>query len=462
MKAGATLTAIAMTGMMMSSGNEAAVGEFRLPPAVQRTLPNGMRIYAIELHELPLVSFEIVVSAGAAQDPRGKEGIAELVADLLRKGTGGRSAREIADAVDFAGGSLDASADQDGTRVTAEFLSGDSALALDLLADTLLHPAFASEEVDRLRSERIGELKAALENPGLLASRRFVEILYGDHPYGHSTAGWETTVATISPDDVRAFYRRHYIPENTILVAAGDFEAPKMLDAIEAKFGAWKAVAEPRDGLAEPARLKKRTVFLIDKPDATQSQIRIGAIGMPRVDPDYAVVQVANTILGGGFTSRLVEEIRVNRGLTYGASSRFFSFVQRGPFLISTFTKNPTTVETIRVALEVLEKFHKEGVTEEEVSKARRYIKGNFAIGLQAPGAIAGAMAEIAFYRLPSDYYDTYLTRIASVTRQEANQAIAKHFPLERLNIVVLGRAAEIRKELGTVGPVTEVPLAAR
>jgi len=452
-------TLLTMAGIIMSTSNIPAAGGFRLPAVVSRTLSNGVRVYAMEYHELPLVDFQVVIRAGAAQDPKGREGLADLVSDLLRKGTATRSATEIAEAVDFVGGSLDAGADQDGTRISAEFLRKDLDLGLDLLADTVMHPAFAPEEVDRLKSETIGELQAMKENPGALVGRRFIELLYGDHPYGHPTSGWEGSVGAITRDDVRAFYEAHYQPDNVIVVAVGDFEAARMIDVIDRKLSAWTGKAAVAAELPHPAPLRKRTIYLIDKPDSTQSQIRIGALGIRRSDPDYIPVMVANTIMGGGFTSRLVEEIRVNRGLSYGAGSRFYALVESGPFVVNTFTKSATTRETVEVALEVLEGFRKDGPTAEEVDKAGKYLKGAFAIAHQSPDALADVLAEIAFHNLPLDYYDTYLDRLAAVSREDLKRVAASRFPFERLNIVVLGEAAAVRKDLETLGPVTPAPL---
>lgn len=452
---------IAVAGLIMMTGTQVAAGSFRLPAWVERKLGNGVRLYAMEYHELPLVDLEVVVAAGAALDPPGREGLADLVADLLRKGTATRSAREIADAVDFAGGSLSASADQDAARVSAEFLSRDADLALDLLLETLTRPAFAPEEVDRIRSETINELKAVRENPGLLASRRFIELLYGDHPYGHPNPGWEKTVGAITTEDVRRFYQSHYTPDNTIVVAVGDFKAEEMLGRLESRFSSWSGRAAARREVPEPEAPAARAVYLVDKPDATQSQIRIGGIGIRRTDPDYPVLHVANTILGGGFTSRLVEEIRVNRGLSYGASSRFYPLVQNGPFLINTFTKNETTLQTVKVALEVLEGFRRDGPKEDEMDKARKYLKGAFAISHQSPDSLADALGDIAFYGLPRDYYDTYLDRIAGVTAADVRRVLPR-FPFDRALIVVLGQAGAVRKDLETLGPVKVVPLAGR
>lgn len=459
----ANILNIAMAGLIMSTGGVpgtgGASGGFKLPPFQSKTLKNGARIYVMEYHELPLVDFEVTLGAGSAQDPQGREGLADLVANLLRKGTSTRSARDIADSVDFVGGSLNASADQDGTRVTAEFLTRDVDLGLDLLVDTLMHPAFAPEEVDRQKKETINELRASRENPGLLASRRFIEILYGNHPYGHPTPGWESTVAAATRDDITRFYRDHYTPDNAIFIAVGDFKNEAMIAKLEAKLSGWTGKAAAKKPVPEPAVGQRGAIYLIDKPDATQSQIRIGGLGIRRVDPDYAALQVANTILGGGFTSRLVDEIRVNRGLSYSVSSRFYPMLQQGPFMINTFTKNATTLETVKVTLDVERNYVKEGPTPEEVEKAGKYLKGTFAIAHQSPDAMAGVLGEIAFYGLPRDYYDTWLDKIGAVTVADVKRVTAR-FPNERPVLLVLGKAEEIKKDLDTLGPVTLVPLA--
>jgi zinc protease len=419
----------------------------------------------MEHRALPMVAFDLIVCAGAAHDPPGREGLADLTADLLRKGTAARSAHQIADAVDFVGGALEGSSDQDGTRLTGEFLSKDLDMALDLLAEVVMAPAFAEEEVERLKGETIAELQGMRENPGLLASRRFADVLFAGHPYGHPNPGWESTVAAITRDDVKRFYEARYRPEDIILVAAGDLDSAEFLAGAEARFGGWApagsggAVASRE--LPEPRRSAGRSIYLIDKPDSTQSQIRMGGLGPQRTDPDYTRISVANTIMGGGFTSRLVEEIRVNRGLSYGVSSRFYPLVHSGAFLISTFTKNATTRETIEVALGVMARFRDEGPTPEELDKARRYLKGTFAIGHQSPGSMADAMADIAFYGLPRDYYDTYLERLEDVTQADVRRVSAR-FPHDDMVILVLGQATEVGNELETLGPVTALPLVER
>ena len=431
------------------------MSRFRLPDFAARVLPNGARLFAAEYHALPLVDIEVILGAGASVDPPGREGLADMVAGLLHKGAAARSAHELAEAVDFVGGSLGAAADQDGTRVTAEFLIQDLDLCLELLSDVLIRPGLAEEEVARARTETLAELQAARENPSLMASRRFVELLYAGHPYGHATAGRESSVAAITRQDVVSFYKSVCTPERAIVVAVGDFKAGEMLDRLERRLGPWEGRAAAKAVLPRPAPPAGRRILLVDKPDATQSQIRIGGLGMRRTDPDFVPIHVANTILGGGFTSRLVQEVRVRRGLTYGISSRLYPLVEQGPFLVSTFTKNATTGETLEVALGLMDAWRREGATAEELDKAKRYIRGKFAVGHQAPEAMADAMGEIAFYDLPAHYYNEYLDWIEAVTLDDVRRVAATRFPSGEPAILVLGRAAEVLGQLEKLGPVT-------
>ncbi len=446
---------------MIVSGVAGAAGRgFRLPAVKSRTFANGLEAHAMEYRKLPLFYLEVTVRAGAARDPEGREGLANLVANLLRKGAGGRTAREIADATEFVGGALGAAADRDGTRLTAEFLAKDRELGLALLRDMLVGPSFADEEIERLKRETISGLRALRESPGPLASRRFVEFLYRGHPYGHAAEGWEESVAAITREDVRRFHEAHYTPDNLIVVAVGDFDSDAMLEALGKELSGCSGRGPEAPDLREPEEPDGRSVVLLDKPDATQSQIRIGGIGIRRMDPDYINLQVANAILGRGFTSRLVQAVRVERGLSYGIDTSFYPLVKRGPFILSTFTKCPTTLETIQVALEGLERFAREGATEEEVSKARKYLRGTFAIEHQSPESLAGAMSEIAFYGLPADYCDTYLRDISDVTVDDVRRTAASKFPVEKGTILVLGPAKAIGGDLESLGPVTVLPIA--
>jgi zinc protease len=437
-----------------------AAEELVLPAVTRTTLANGLRVVVAEYHELPLVDVVAFVGAGAAQDPPGDEGLAMLTATALKRGTKRLSAEELAQAIESLGGAIGAAAGTDATVATAEFLAGDFAVGLDLLRQVLREPAFDGDEVRRARDEQLAALVAGLEEPAVIAERCFAPFLYHGHPYALPVDGRRESVAELRRGDVRGFYERWYRPNNTILVLVGDVNAADAVRRVEAAFGDW----EPRaDAVPEragaPAAVETTRVLLVDKPDATQTQIRVGAIGMARSDPDLLSSQVANTILGGGFTSRLIEELRVKRSLTYGASSTFLARRVGGDFRIHTFTKTPTTLETLQLALDVLADFRRGPLDPKLVAKAKTYMRGQFPLRLETPEAIAMRLAEIEFNSLPADELQTYRSRVAAVTADVAGRAAREHMPArEAVAITVVGKASEIRGPLeAAFGAVTVV-----
>lgn len=435
--------------------------ELVLPAVTRTTLPNGLRIVVAEYHELPLVDVVVFVGAGAAQDPPGKEGVAALTASTLKRGAGGMSADALAKTIESLGGVLGAQAGTDASVVTSEFLAGDFAAGLDLLRRVLRQPEFARDEVRRARAEQAAGLVAGLEEPAAIAERCFAPWLYGTHPYGRPVDGRRDTVPDLGRCDVRDFYDRWYRPNGTIVVVVGDVQADETVRQLTAAFGDWKAGDEAVATRAgAPAPVGTRRVLLVDKPDATQTQIRIGSIAMARNDPDLLPSQVANTILGGGFTSRLIEELRVKRSLTYGASSAFVARRVGGDFRLQTFTKTPTTLETLTLALQVLEEFRQGPIPAKLVSKAKTYLRGQFPLRLEPPDAIASRLAEIEFNGLPPDELETYRSRVAAVTPELASRMAAVHMPpSDAVAITVVGKASEIRAPLeaafGSVRVVT-------
>jgi zinc protease len=446
---------------VLAAGSLAVAGdELRLPVVTRTTLPNGLRVVVAEYHELPLFDVTVFVGAGAAQDPPGKEGVAMLTASALKRGVDGMSAEVLAEKIESLGGVIGAQAGTDATVVTAEFLSRDLTSGLDLLRRVIREPEFAREEVRRARDEQLANIVQGLEEPGVIAERCFAPWLYGRHPYSLPVDGRRDSVKDLGRGDVRDFYDHWYRPNDTILVMVGDVQADDAVRRIEAAFGDWKPSPEAvasRAGAPEP--VASRRVLLVDKPDATQTQIRIGNIAMARRDPDFLPSQVANTILGGGFTSRLIEELRVKRSLTYGASSAFVARRVGGDFRIQTFTKTPTTVETLRLALDVLGDFRSRPLEPKLVDKAKTYLRGQFPLKLEPPEAIAMRLAEIEFNGLPQDELETYRGRVAAVTPAVAGEMARRHMPApDDVAITVVGKASEIRAPLeAAFGPVTVV-----
>lgn len=438
-----------------------AADELVLPIVTRATLANGLRILVAEYHELPLVDVAVFVGAGAAQDPPGKEGLAELTSNALRRGTSNLSADALAEKIESLGGVVNAQAGTDATIVTSEFLSGDVATGIDLLRAVLRDPAFARDEVRRARDEQLANLVAALEEPAGIAEKCFAPWLYGNHPYGRPPDGKPKTVESLGRGDVRDFYDHWYRPNGTIMVLVGDIVAADAIARLQQAFGDWKPRA---DAVAQhvappPPTPAGRPVLLVDKPDATQTQIRIGAIALTRNDPDLLSSQVANTILGGGFTSRLIEELRVKRSLTYGAASTFVARRDGGDFRIQTFTKTPTTVQTTKLALDVLADFRSHAIDPKLVTKAKTFMRGQFPLRLEPPDAIAARLAEIEFFGLPQNDLATYRTRVAAVTPEIASRAAAAHMPArDAVAITIVGKASEIRAPLeAAFGPVQVV-----
>lgn len=438
----------------------AAAAEGLSAPAVTRArLDNGLRLVVAEWHELPLVEFYAIVGAGAAQDPAGKDGLAALTARTLTRGTEKLDARALARAIESIGGRLEAAAGTDGTIVSAEFLAKDFSAGLDLLQQVLRTPRLARDEVRRARDEQSAALIAALENPSGVAEKCFAGFLFGAHPYGRPVDGRRATVEDLGRGAVRDFHQRWYRPNNTILALVGDVDARTGLAALRAAFDSWSPRADARpDRAAPPAPLTARRVLLVDKPDATQTQIRFGNVAIARNHPDWVAATVANTILGGGFTSRLIEELRIKRSLTYSAWSAFVTRLTGGDFRLGTFTKSPTTGETLALALEVEGTFRTTPPPAKALEKAKAYLRGQFPLRIESPDALAARLAEIEFHGLPEDDLATYPARVEVVTAERVREVAARHMPApERVAVVVVGKAAEIRAQLGDrFGPVEE------
>jgi zinc protease len=423
----------------------ATAQKINLPPVKRVTLENGIRVVLMEYRKAPTLSVTALFPGGSAADAPGKVGTASFAADLMRKGTATRTGPQIAEQIEFLGGSLSAGASSDRVAVGLNLMAKDTDAGLDLFADVLRNPTFPAEEMERDRQLTIAGLESLRESAEEVADRLEEEIAYPDHPYGAQMT--VTSVKAVTREDVTAYYRRFIAPNRMILVAVGDFKADEMLAKLRTRFADW-----PRSD-AEPFTVQKpnpagRSIVLVDKPDATQTQVRLVRSAFPRSHPDYFAALVANSILGGGFTSRLTDEIRVNRSLTYGISSAFGPLVAGGTFGVSTFTKLETTRALIDAVSDVLRKAQTKGFTPAEVTKVKGYMAGLFAIRMQTPGAIAGQLADIAFFGLPADYLQTYIQRVQAITPADVNRIAKEYLAPEKLSIVMVTSAAKVRDQL--------------
>ena len=430
--------------LAVSCGAGAGAQNLKLPPHERMVLKNGLTVLLMEKHNVPIINVAGIVKAGSIADPAGEEGLAAITAGLLRKGTQKRSAQKFAEDLDFIGASFAADSGVDSTTIAGEFLSKDLDQGLDLISDALLHAAFPQAEFDKLVAQDIDGVKASKDDAESVVVTYYYGYLFGKHPYARPEGGDELSLARIKRDAVVKFYGTNYTPGNTILAVAGDFDSAKLKSKIEQAFGGWVAKSGIPPSVAAPAMVKGKKLLLIDKPDATQTFFVIGNLGTAVNEPDRVAIRVVNTVFGGRFTSELNEALRVESGLTYGAQSFFDSRKQPGAFAIFSYTKNESTVQTLDLALQVLEKLHKDGLTEAQLASAKAYLKGQFPPSIETSGQLAQRIASNEFYGLGDDEINQLEARIDAVTPAIAKQVIEKHFPADHLVFLLIGKASEI------------------
>lgn len=416
----------------------------RLPPHEKVVLKNGLTVFLLEKHSVPLVNISAIVKAGSAADPAGQEGLATVTAELLRKGTKTRSAQQFASDLDYIGATFEVEAQPDFTGIHAEFLTKDLAHGLDLFSDALLHPTFPQDETDKFLAQALDGVKAAKDDPRSVIIPYYFGYLYGAHPYGRPPGGDEVSLKQIQHEAIAKFYEANYAPGNTILAIAGEFNATEMRAKLEEVLGTWSARAVKNVAIPAISSSKGKRLLLVDKLDATQTYFAIGNTGVAANDPDRVAIQVVNTIFGGRFTSQLNEALRVESGYSYGAESFFDERKLPGPFAIFSFTKNETTTPAIDLALQVLAKLHQDGVTQEQLKSAKSYIKGQFPPEIETSRQLARIIASHEFYGLGDDEVNQLEARLDAVTPEIARQAIQKHFPAENLVFVLIGNASAI------------------
>jgi zinc protease len=436
--------ALAVALAWLAGGSAVRAQKLQMPPHERVVLKNGLTVLLLEKHSVPMVSVAGIVKAGGLADPVGQEGLASTTAGLLRKGSKTRTAQQFAGDIDFIGGTFEADAGADYSSFGAEFLSKDTAKGLELVSDALLHPTFPQAEVDKLQAQSVDGVKAAKDSARDVIFQYYEGYLYNGKGYGRPTGGDETSLKKIQRDAIVKFYDSYYTPGNTILAVAGDFNSTEMKRRIEEILGAWPAKAAPAVKEEAAGPMKGKKLLLVNKADATQTYFVIGNVGVSATDPDRVAIEVVNTVFGSRFTSMLNEALRVESGLSYGAMSFFSLQKEPGPIAVFSYTKNETTGKAIDLALEVLKKLHTNGITAEQLNSAKSYIKGQFPPTMETTGQLARLIARHEFLGLDDSEVNQFEQRIDGVTPEMAKQTIAKHFPLENLAFVLVGKSSEI------------------
>jgi zinc protease len=428
--------------------------EVDFPSVEQRTLSNGLAVWIVERRGLPLVTMQLLLEGGAVTDSREVAGRASLVADMLTEGTTTRSATQIAEEVDFLAANLNAGVGRETAVVSLGTLSRNLEAALDLFADVILNPAFTQEDWNRVQDQRLVSLLQSLDQPSVIAGQEFSRILYGEeHPYGRTVQGTPESVEAITPEMLREFHAAHYRPEGGNLIVVGDVDEDEVVRLLEAEFAGWSgSPPEPASRVAPPPPQAVTRIYLVDKPGAAQSEIRIGHIGVERAHRDYFPLLVMNSILGGQFSSRINLNLREDKGYTYGASSSFSMGRIAGPFVAAAGVQTAVTKESIVEFMRELEDIRgARPATDEEVEFARTAIIRQEPLTLETNGQIAGRIQDLIVYDLPLDYFDEYTERFAEVTTDDVNRVAREHLQPGQFAIVVVGDRAAIEAELRTL-----------
>lgn len=407
--------------------------------AERETLPNGMVVLHSGRHSVPMVSVVMAIRAGSIAEPSAKAGLAYLTAALLNEGTQKRTSREISEAIEFVGGSLSASAGADYTTVSLTVLKKDIGLGFDLLSDILLHPAFREEEIARKKQITKNRLIQQNEEPGVVASIAFSKAVFGEHPYGRQVQGTVETLDAITRQDLADFHSAYFTPNNTIVSVVGDISRDELIQLLGRYFGDWQQKKIPENVLPAIGQKKSPTVIKVNK-DLTQTNIILGHLGITRDNPDYYAVTVMNYILGGGgFASRLVDNIRDNRGLAYDVHSYFSASKYSGSFQAGLQTKNESANTAIAEVIQEMERMRTEPVSDKELADAKSYLTGSFPLRVDSNSKIAGFNLAVEYYGLGLDYIDRYPAIINAITKEDILNVAKKYLDPANYVLVVVG-----------------------
>lgn len=417
-----------------------------VPQPAEKTLDNGLRVIVIQKSGLPLVAARLMIKTGGEADPADRAGLADMTASLLTKGTTTRTAEEIARDVEALGATIDSGAGWDNSFVALSALASNFPDAMKYFADVVLHPTFTTEEINRLRDQNIDALQVALRQPQSLAAFVTSRVLYAGEPYGHNLGGTPKSLETIARPDIVKFHAEYYRPDNAVLVVAGDVAPAEMFAMAQRLFGSWHSsgpVAASPVAKSSVDEQQQPRVVVVDLPSSGQAAVVVAMRGLRRVDPQYDVALVANAVLGGGYSSRLNEEIRIKRGLSYGAGSAFEFRRMPGPFVASAQTKNESAADVASIILDELQKMTTTAVPGTELTPRRAVLIGNFGRSLETTSGLVGRIAQLALYGLSLTEINNYIRNVEAVTAADVQTFSASHLSPKRAAIVIVGDAAK-------------------
>ena len=421
-------------------------------PAYQlKTFTNGLQVLFVPQREQPSVSYRLLIRAGAMQEPSEKPGVANFVASLINQGTTTRSAQEIANAIDSAGGVMGVSSGNELTFVSGAVVKDRTDLALALAADVVQNPAFAPAEIDLHRRQAISAMQVGYDDPDYIANTVFDRLIFGLHPYGRPNEGTADSLPRITRDDMVTFHKAWFVPNNALLAIVGDLTADEAFAAADRAFGKWTRRDVPTAKVADPPPPTPRVV-VIDRPGSAQTEIRVGHIAISRTHPDFIPFDMAIRILGGEGANRLFGVLRSDRGLTYGASATFHTFRTAGDVVAETDTRSATTGESLRLMVDEFWRLQREAVHPAELRGAQDFMSGHFPLSIESPSAIAEQVLVRLFYGLDLSEIETYLSKVDLVTPGEIQRVAKQFLKPDALTIVLVGDASTFVNQLKAVG----------
>ncbi|MGD9967817.1 MAG: M16 family metallopeptidase [Hyphomonadaceae bacterium] len=427
----------------------------RIPATSQRTLANGMRVIVAPNRALPLISADLRVASGGSADPANRAGLASLTGDLLTRGTTTRSATQIASEIESLGASISSGAGVDSSAVSLQTRSDRVNEAFTVFADVARNPAFAEEELDRAKSQALDGLQVALSQPGSIAGLAMTRAIYGMAPYGAIAS--PTSIGAITRSDMAAYHGAYWRPDNAVLVITGDVSADEGFALAERYFGDWArpSAALPARPDASAHAAPVRTI-VVDLPETGQAAVAMGLRGVSRTDAEYFPLLVANNVLGGGYSARLNNEIRIRRGLSYGANSSMQARMAPGPIVASAQTRNDAAVQVYELMRAEIQRIASEPVPVAELTARKAVLIGSFGRTVETTAGLAGQISTLALYGLPPERLGTYVADVTAVTPQQAQAAAQRYFDASRADVVVVGDAQHFYDGLRRVRPRAE------
>lgn len=431
----------------------------QLPRPVEKTLPNGLRVVVVQRSQVPLISAQVLIKSGGEVDPADLSGAVDMMATLLSRGTTTRSATQIAEAIEALGGTINSSARWDSSVVGLDVMSARIGPAMEIMADVVRNPAFKDEEIDRLRRQYLNNLKVSLGQPGAVARFAAARLVYRDSPYGHPLSGTPETLPRIKREDITRLHSMLFRPDNAILVIGGDISAADGFAIAQKYFGDWeKPVTEmPKMALIiPPSEPGSRRILVIDMPGAGQAAVYAVRSAINRSSPDYFRGIVSNAILSG-YSGRLNWEIRVKRGLSYGAGSALDTRRAAGSFTASAQTKNESGAEVATLTLAEISKLASGDVPDSELTTRKASLNGGFARGLETTGGLVGQVSALAIYGVSFDQINQFVGSVQAVKADDVKAFAAKNLNVDSTSIIVAGDASKFLPALQKAFPHVEV-----